>query len=204
MEKLKVVKPPKPEKPPKIKKERPPPKVKEVKEVAKQDDSMQSEDDDEEQQSSPGRKNRARNESTRTSGRVRGRLVNYNEDRDEEEFIMRTERRIIPKHLQTSALETSPLQVVVPPSMQSPPPIDDQPIDSPNVSQNPSEAATSNQSAINHPPIVLRISKVSKQMFEILNITYKQRPIQIQSLLPLLLYTWFLRFSIFYLFVCVE
>lgn len=133
---------PKIEKPQKVKKEKPPkePKIKEV--------VRQPSPDSDEEVVSP-RRGRAQAEGTRSSGRARGKLVNYNEDKDEEEFFSRTEKRIVPKQLKALQQDT-PSHTITTSS-----------IESQNLhSQNSMESSNSSNPAINHPPIVLRISKV--------------------------------------------
>lgn len=144
--KEKVVKP-KVEKPPKIKKEKPikEPKIKEI---------VREPSDSEEEVLSPrGRGRGAQSaEGLRSSGRARGKLVNYNEERDEEEFFSRTEKRIVPKHAKShqSIPQTTPSHTITTSS-----------IESQNLhSQNSMESSASSNPAIIHPPIVLRISKV--------------------------------------------
>lgn len=148
--KEKVVKP-KVEKPPKIKKEKPikEPKVKEIV-------TEEPFDSDDEVLSPRGRGGRGgqSGEVTRSSGRARGKLVNYNEERDEEEFFSRTEKRIVPRHVKSQQQlipQTTPSHTITTSS-----------IESQNLhSQNSMESSASSNPAINHPPIVLRISKVS-------------------------------------------
>jgi hypothetical protein len=153
---------PKVEKPPKVKKERPPkqPKVKEV----VQNEPEES-DDDEEEEVSP-RRGRAQAEGTRSSGRARGRMVNYNEEEGEEEFLIRTEKRIAPrffkgKHQSEQQQPTTPSHTITTST-----------IESQNLySQNSVESSGSSNQAINHPPIVLRISKVSNFKFSFIKTT---------------------------------
>jgi hypothetical protein len=135
-EKVAKVKVEKPKKPPKVKKEKVV-KVREVQEVP--------EDLDSETEVTPTRRGRSIAEATRTSGRVRGRMVNYNEDEGDEEFMMRTERRINPRLL-LQAQELAAAQQNITSSQES---IVDVPA-----------APEINNTALNHPPIVLRISKV--------------------------------------------
>lgn len=138
--KEKVEKPPKPEKVAKPKKEKKV-KVVKVKEVAPEPAS-ESEGSEPE---SPTITKRGRNyvEPTRSSGRSRAKCVNYNEDAGEDEFFTRIDRRIVPRHLipatATKSEEPEPAKVVE--TMEVPVP---------------------QQSPSLHPPIVLRISKVSE------------------------------------------
>lgn len=156
--KEKVIKP-KVEKPPKIKKEKPMKEPK-IKEIAAREEPF---DSDDEVLSPRGRGKGAQSaEGTRSSGRARGKLVNYNEERDEEEFFSRTEKRIVPKHLKSQqqaqlVSQTTPSHTITTSS-----------IESQNLhSQNSMESSASSNQAINHPPIVLRISKVNKIYFYI-------------------------------------
>jgi hypothetical protein len=145
---------PKVEKPPKIKKERPPkqPKIKEVVQ-------NEPEESDDEEIISP-RRGRATAEGTRSSGRARGRMVNYNEDAGEEEFLIRTEKRVGPRFFKGQ--QQSQQQQPTTPSHT----ITTSSIESQNLhSHNSVESPGSSNQAINHPPIVLRISKVSKFQF---------------------------------------
>jgi hypothetical protein len=153
VERPKVEKPLKPEK---QKKPPPPPKVKKEKPAPKQVDPEPDASDDSDQ-ASPARRGRSQIEPTRASGRSRGK-VNYNEEQGEEEFLIRTEKRVAPRHLRTHASQDSLASQVSTP-LHSP---SEQMLESPvAASQNPSDNASSNQSAAIHPPIVLRISKVS-------------------------------------------
>ncbi len=131
------------EKPPKVKKE----KVPKVKEVVALPEKSSSDSDE-----APLRRGRAANsESTRHSGRVRGK-INYNEDEGEEEFIKRTEKRIAPRFLKGPQGQEKILQED--PEEQEPP--------WPEEAQNSPEMSNP---ALNHPPIVLRISKVRTEIF---------------------------------------
>lgn len=136
---------PKKEKLLKVKKERIP-KVKEA--IPARESSSESE----QEEVSPTRRSRQANaENTRHSGRVRGKLVNYNEDEGEEEFIMRTEKRIAPKLLKLRQQQQQQ-QLQQAPEAPSSMSVESQQL------QNISDASSS--PAISHPPIVLRISKV--------------------------------------------
>jgi hypothetical protein len=152
--KEKVVKP-KVEKLPKEKKVKAP-KVKEVVPMMREDSS----ESDDEPLSPPRRGRQLNNETTRHSGRVRGK-INYNEEEGEAEFIMRTEKRIAPKQLkllqqqqQKLLLQQQQQQQEEQIRFEETVPIPSLPMDTQNHSE-PSSPA------INHPPIVLRISKVS-------------------------------------------
>ncbi|CAG9802963.1 unnamed protein product [Chironomus riparius] len=156
--KLKVEKP-KVEKPIKIKKEKPP----KVQKVRKQTttETVTSEGD----KSSPSKRSRAAIEATRSSNRARGK-INYNEDVGEEEFIMRTEKRIAPRLLlkqqqeEQLAKEAALLSTQESFSTQEEHPE----IESPTINQAPSSTeAIPSQSPI-HPPIVLRISKGTSRL----------------------------------------
>lgn len=153
---------PKVEKPPKVKKLKAP-KVKEVKEVVPLPEGPS--DSDDEVLSPPRRGRQANNnESTRHSGRVRGK-INYNEDEGEEEFIMRTEKRIAPKQLKLLQQQQQQLMLQQQQEQQEQERLQDTaPINLPVETQNHSEASSS--PAINHPPIVLRISKVSFKSYD--------------------------------------
>lgn len=150
VEKVKV------QKPPKVKKEKAP-KVSKIKEVIPRHEPDESEDDEEDDEvaSPPRRGGRSQaGENTRTSGRVRGRMINYNEDEGEEEFIIRTEKRIAPRFLkgQQSMSQTTPQAQTITATSSA---------ESQNLhSQNSMESSASSNQAVIHPPIVLRISKV--------------------------------------------
>lgn len=132
----KLPKPPKPQKPQKVAKPKKEKKIK-VKEIPEAvSDSAQSEPE------TPSRRGRAQIEPTRSSGRSRARCVNYNEDAGEDEFYTRIERRIVPKHLVPATITS-----VNGPSVDTPPVTIEVPLPQ--------------QSPVLHPPIVLRISKVS-------------------------------------------
>lgn len=152
--KEKIVKP-KVEKPPKVKKVKAP----KIKEIVAMPEAASSDSDDE-VLSPPRRGRQANNDSTRHSGRVRGRLINYNEDEGEEEFIMRTEKRIAPKQLKLLQKQQQQQLLLEQQQQQEQEQLEETiPITFPMETQNHSEASPS--PAINHPPIVLRISKVS-------------------------------------------
>lgn len=134
----KVEKPPKPPKPEKI------PKPKREKKVTVKEspqpvsDAMSSEPE-----TSPVKRGRAAVEPTRSSGRSRAKCVNYNEDAGEDEFYNRIDRRVVPRHLVPATI-ASPQEE---PAVEAPPA--------------PVTVAPPQQSPVLHPPIVLRISKVS-------------------------------------------
>lgn len=158
VEKPKVEKPPKPEKPLKVKKEKPPPKIKPAAVAKQQLDSSNSTDN--EPVSPAKRSNRLSAEATRSSGRARGKLVNYNEEQGEEEFIIRTERRILPRNSMNSHDSNSQISSPI----QSPPiqSLPDQQVESLEDASLQIPSGSPSQSATTiHPPIVLRISKVS-------------------------------------------
>lgn len=142
VKKEKVEKPPKPPKVEKIPKPKKEKKIK-VNIVPEPDeDSAPSEIDN----PSPTKRGRSQIEPTRSSGRARAKCVNYNEDAGEDEFYTRIERRIVPKHSVTSTI-TSPSQ---------------QPdVEATTATAVVSEVPPPQQSPSLHPPIVLRISKVS-------------------------------------------
>lgn len=136
-------KPPKPEKVQKPKKEKNP-KVKEDPATISEPASSEAET------SSPTRRGRGNIEPTRSSGRSRAKCVNYNEDAGEDEFFSRIERRIAPRHL---------LPATITSSAEAPP------IEEPIESERELETVPSpQQSPVLHPPIVLRISKVSSNI----------------------------------------
>lgn len=145
---------PKAEKPLKVKKEKQP-KVPKVPKIPKEKPvKAESVTSGSEQVSPTSRKGRSAAEATRASNRVRGKCVNYNEDLGEEEFLIRTEKRVGPRHgmqLQTMTNE-EPLDAE---SQHQEVSFHDESFDIPS-----SEPA---QSQVAHPPIVLRISKVSIQ-----------------------------------------
>jgi len=148
------------EKPPKIKKEKPP----KVTKVRKQTtETVTSEGD----KPSPSKRSRSAIEATRSSNRARGK-INYNEDVGEEEFIMRTEKRIAPRLLLKQQQEQLAQEAALLSTQESFSTQEEEnpEVESPTINQAPSSTeAVPSQSPI-HPPIVLRISKVSrKQMF---------------------------------------
>lgn len=90
------------------------------------------------------RREKTQVEPTRSSGRSRAKAVNYNEDAGEDEFQTRIERRIVPKHATaTSEAEAAQSLNISPVHTENPP-------------------SSSQQVSSIHPPIVLRISKVSR------------------------------------------
>lgn len=148
VKKEKLEKPPKPEKLLKPKKEK---KIK-VKEVAPPVSEPEVSDGE---SPSPTRRGRSQIEPTRTSGRSRAKCVNYNEDAGEDEFFTRIERRIVPRHLVSATITSPPVEEAPVVTMEVPVP---------------------QQSPSLHPPIVLRISKVSRtSVFRLLNDVHKRR-----------------------------
>lgn len=135
VKKEKVEKPPKPPKPQKVLKPKKEKKIK-VKEI---EEPVEESAPSENESPSPTRRGRAQIEPTRSSGRSRARCVNYNEDAGEDEFYTRIERRIVPKQLATATVTSLP-----------------EPLQQASL-----EVPMSQQSPVLHPPIVLRISKVS-------------------------------------------
>lgn len=164
-EKKAKIEKPKVEKPPKIKKEKPPKIVKVRKQTTTE--TVTSEAD---KSSSPSKRSRSAIEPSRSSNRARGK-INYNEDVGEEEFIMRTEKRIAPRLLLKQQQEKLAQEAALLSTQESLSTHNEElpEIESPTIHQAPSSTeAIPSQSPI-HPPIVLRISKVStKQMFIIL------------------------------------
>ena len=132
---IKEEKPPKPEKMVKPKKE------KKVKEKLSSHSSQEDEKDDETATEPETTKRGSRNnaEPSRSSGRARNKFVNYNDDAGEDEFYQKIDRRILT--LNAIPNETIPTEQQV------------QMIPEPSVTQ---LSALKND----HPPIVLRISKV--------------------------------------------
>jgi hypothetical protein len=137
--KEKVEKPPKPPKPEKVPKPKKEKKVK-VKEVAPPPASESGESETE--TPTPTKRGRNNVEPTRTSGRSRAKCVNYNEDAGEVEFFTRIDRRIVPRHL-IPATVTKSEEPEVPKAVET------------------LEVPVPQHSPALHPPIVLRISKVS-------------------------------------------
>lgn len=138
VKKEKAEKPPKPPKPEKILKPKKEKKVKVVKEVAPQ--ASESGESDAETPT-PTKRGRAGVEPTRSSGRARAKCVNYNEDAGEDEFYSRVDRRIVPRHLIPATVTKN----------EEPEPDAEAAVEVPVPQQSP----------VLHPPIVLRISKVS-------------------------------------------
>lgn len=132
---LKLEKPPKPEKLVKLKKE------KKVKEKLSSHSSQEDEKDDEAttEPETPKRGSRNNAEPSRSSGRARNKFVNYNDDAGEDEFYQKIDRRI--QTLNVTANETMSTEQ--------------------QVEINPEPLLTQLSALKNdHPPIVLRISKV--------------------------------------------
>lgn len=134
---LKLEKPPKPEKIVKPKKE------KKVKENLLSQSSQEDEKDNETstEPETPKRGSRNIAEPSRSSVRARNKVVNYNDDAGEDEFYQKVDRRILPLGLiEKESMLTEQLVEMIP------------------------EPSVTLLSALknDHPPIVLRISKVQK------------------------------------------
>lgn len=132
---LKLEKPSKPEKMVKPKKEK---KAKEkLLSQSSQEDEKDNEDVNESETPKRGSKNIA--EPSRSSGRARNKFVNYNDDAGEDEFYQKIDRRILPLNVIANEAMLGEQQVEM--------------ISEPSLTQ---LSALKNE----HPPIVLRISKV--------------------------------------------
>lgn len=128
----KLEKPPKPEKAVRPKKE------KKVKDILMPPQEFEEEDESAELES-PKRGSRNNAEPSRSSGRARNKFVNYNDDAGEDEFYQKIDRRILPSNitLNEKMIVTEQIEMV-------------------------SEPSVTQLTALkyDHPPIVLRISKV--------------------------------------------
>lgn len=145
--KEKVEKPPKAPKPEKPQKPEKIPKLKKEKKIKEKEVSPPAEegsDESEPETPTPTKRGRANVEPTRTSGRSRAKCVNYNEEAGEDEFYTRIDRRILPRGLVAETVTK-----------------DEEPAVSETVE--PLKVPTPQQSPALHPPIVLRISKVSSK-----------------------------------------